>query len=51
MGSTPVTSVPVSDRLDAYRAARAVLADDATTEPKRASIEPLRALSIARRSA
>ena len=40
-----------SDRLDAYRAARAVVAGDATTEPKRASIEPLRALSIARRSA
>ena len=40
-----------SDRLDAYRAARAVVAGEATTEPKRASIEPLRALSIARRSA
>ena len=40
-----------SDRLDAYRAARAVLAGEASAEPKRASIEPLRALSIARRSA
>src|SRR5690349_12028320 len=40
-----------SDRLDAYRAARAVVAGEATTDPKRASIEPLRALMIARRSA
>lgn len=40
-----------SDQLDAYRAARAVLSGEASTEPKRASIEPLRALNIARRSA
>jgi transposase len=40
-----------SDQLDAYRAARAVVAGEATTGPERASIEPLRALMIARRSA
>lgn len=40
-----------SDRLDAYRAARSVLSGEARTDPKRASIEPLRALMIARRSA
>ena len=40
-----------SDQLDAYRAARAVVAGEATTDPKLASIEPLRALMIARRSA
>ncbi len=40
-----------TDQLDAYRAARAVVAGEATTEPKRASIEPLRALMITRRSA
>lgn len=40
-----------SDRLDAYRAARSVLSGEATTDPKRASIEPLRALTVARRSA
>jgi transposase len=40
-----------SDRLDASRAARSVLSGEATTDPKRASIEPLRALSVARRSA
>lgn len=40
-----------SDRLDAYRAARSVLSGEATTDPKRASIEPLRALNVARRSA
>ncbi len=40
-----------SDQLDAYRAARAVVAGEVTTDPKRASIEPLRALMIARRSA
>jgi transposase len=40
-----------SDRLDAYRAARSVLAGTATTPPKDSSIEPLRALHQARRSA
>jgi len=40
-----------TDALDAYRAARSVLSGEATTEPKSASIEPLRALAIARRSA
>lgn len=40
-----------TDRLDAYRAARSVLSGEATTDPKNASIEPLRALNIARRSA
>ncbi len=40
-----------SDRLDAYRAARSVLSGEASTDPKRASIEPLRALNVARRSA
>lgn len=40
-----------SDQLDAYRAARSVLSGEATTDPKRASIEPLRGLNIARRSA
>lgn len=40
-----------SDRLDAYRAARSVLSGEASTDPKNASIEPLRALTIARRSA
>jgi len=40
-----------SDRLDAYRAARSVLSGEATTDPKRASIEPLRALAMTRRSA
>ncbi len=40
-----------TDRLDAYRAARSVLSGEATTDPKRASIEPLRALNVARRSA
>jgi len=40
-----------SDRLDAYRAARSVLSGEASTEPKHASIEPLRALNVARRSA
>lgn len=40
-----------SDRLDAYRAARSVLSGEASTDPKRASIEPLRALTVARRSA
>lgn len=39
------------DRLDAYRAARSVLSGEASTIPKRASIEALRALNIARRSA
>lgn len=32
-----------TDRLDAYRAARSVLAGEATTNPKNASIAPLRA--------
>lgn len=40
-----------TDPLDAYRAARSVLSGEATTDPKRASIEPLRALNVARRSA
>lgn len=40
-----------TDRLDAYRAARSVLSGEATTAPKAASIEPLRALTVARRSA
>ena len=40
-----------TDRLDAYRAARSVLSGEATTDPKRATIEPLRALNVARRSA
>jgi len=40
-----------SDQLDAYRAARSVLSGEASTDPKRASIEPLRGLNVARRSA
>ena len=40
-----------SDQLDAYRAARSVLSGEASTDPKRASIKPLRALNVARRSA
>lgn len=40
-----------TDSLDAYRAARSVLTGEASTSPKRASIESLRALNIARRSA
>ena len=40
-----------TDPLDAYRAARSVLSGEAGTDPKRASIEPLRALNVARRSA
>ena len=40
-----------ADRLDAYRAARWVLSGEATTDPKRVSIEPLRALTVTRRSA
>ena len=40
-----------TDALDAYRAARSVLSGEASTDPKAASIEPLRALSVARRSA
>jgi transposase len=40
-----------TDQLDAYRAARSVLSGEATTNPKSASIEPLRALQVARRSA
>lgn len=40
-----------SDPLDAYRAARSVLSGEASTDPKRASVEPLRALTVARRSA
>ena len=40
-----------TDRLDAYRAARSVLSGEASTDPKNASIEPLRALTISRRSA
>ena len=40
-----------TDQLDAYRAARSVLSGEATTDPKIASIEPLRALQVARRSA
>ena len=38
-------------QLDAYRAARSVQSGEATTDPKNASIEPLRALNITRRSA
>jgi hypothetical protein len=37
-----------TDRLDAYRAARSVLSGEATTDPKNASIEPLRALKRCR---
>lgn len=40
-----------SDRLDAYRAARSVLSGEATTPPKHDTVEPLRALMVARRSA
>ena len=40
-----------TDPLDAYRAARSVLSGEATTDPKSPTIEPLRALTIARRSA
>jgi transposase len=40
-----------TDPLDAYRAARSVLSGEAATQPKRASIEPLRGLNVARRSA
>jgi transposase len=40
-----------TDVLDAYRAARSVLSGEASTDPKAASIEPLRALAVARRSA
>lgn len=40
-----------TDRLDAYRAARSVQSGEATTDPKNASIEPLRALNVTRRSA
>ena len=40
-----------TDQLDAYRAARAVMSTEAATDPKRPTIEPLRALTIARRSA
>ena len=40
-----------TDRLDASRAARSVLSGEATTDPKNASIEPLRALTVSRRSA
>jgi transposase len=40
-----------TDVLDAYRAARSVLSGEASTDPKHATIEPLRALNIARRSA
>jgi transposase len=40
-----------TDQLDAYRAARSVLSGEASTAPKSASVEPLRALHIARRSA
>lgn len=40
-----------TDRLDAYRAARSVISGEATTDPKHASIEPLRALNVTRRSA
>jgi transposase len=40
-----------TDVLDAYRAARSVLSGEASTDPKRASIEPLRALTVTRRSA
>lgn len=40
-----------TDQLDAYRAARSVLTGEASTDPKSASIEPLRALTVTRRSA
>lgn len=40
-----------TDVLDAYRAARSVLSGEASTDPKRATIEPLRALNNTRRSA
>ena len=40
-----------SDQLDAYRAARSVLSGEASTDPKRAGIEPLPGLNVARRSA
>lgn len=40
-----------TDRMDAYRAARSVLSGEATTAPKSDSIEPLRAINVARRSA
>jgi transposase len=40
-----------TDRLDAYRAARSVLSGEARTAPKHATVEPLRALTVARRSA
>ena len=40
-----------TDRLDAYRAARAVLSGEATTAPKHDTIEALRALVITSRSA
>ena len=40
-----------TDQLDAYRAARSVLSGEATTAPKSESIEPLRAINTARRSA
>lgn len=40
-----------TDRLDAYCAARSVQSGEAATDPKSASIEPLRALNVARRSA
>lgn len=40
-----------TDQLDAYRAARSVQSGEATTDPKSASIEPLRALNVTRRSA
>lgn len=40
-----------TDQLDAYRAARSVLSGEADTVPKSVSIEPLRGLNVARRSA
>lgn len=40
-----------TDPLDAYRAARSVLSGEATTDPKSPTVEPLRALTVARRSA
>ncbi len=40
-----------TDRLDAYRAARSVLSGEANAVPKSESIEALRALTVARRSA
>jgi transposase len=40
-----------TDQLDAYRAARSVQSGEASTDPKHASIEPLRALNVTRRSA